>query len=221
MYLRYKQAVEKDLPPGPIVELGSGKGHAQQTIPHLITSEYTQETHVNLVMDGRHLPFADESLSGLLMLNVFHHIPNVDLFLSEAQRCLKPGGMVFIIDQHPGLFSYYIYRFLHNEDFTHHSPEWAFQATGPFSANGALAWMVFNRDREKFHQMYTQLSLAQYLPHTPLLYWLSGGLKRWTLLPGKTHKLATLADKILMRLSTNLGSFVDIKIIKNSEEIKC
>ncbi|MDH4225712.1 MAG: hypothetical protein OEW12_08715, partial [Deltaproteobacteria bacterium] len=63
MYLRYKQAVEKDLPPGPIVELGSGKGHAQQTIPHLITSEYTQETHVNLVMDGRHLPFADESLS--------------------------------------------------------------------------------------------------------------------------------------------------------------
>jgi ubiquinone/menaquinone biosynthesis C-methylase UbiE len=60
---------------------------------------------VDVVLDARRFPFRDGSIKAVFMLNTMHHIPDVELFFYELERCLVPGGRVFIIDQYSSWFS--------------------------------------------------------------------------------------------------------------------
>ena len=77
-----------------------------------------------------------------------------------------------------------------------------------------MAWIVFQRDRELFEERFPGLRLATYRLHTPLRYFLAGGLKRWSLLPGWAFPFATDLDHGLARLSPRLASFVDIELVR-------
>ena len=61
---------------------------------------------------------------------------------------------------------------------------------------------------------FPKLDLVRYEPHSPLRYWLSGGLKAWSLLPGVAFDAATAVDRALTRLHRNLGSFVTIELVR-------
>ena len=161
------------------------------------------------------MPFENASVRLIAMLNVFHHIPDVAAFLREAVRCVMPGGRVLILDQHPGWISKPILRHLHHEPFRPDAASWSFDATGPLSgANGALAWIVFARDQRRFETEFRDLRLLRYEPFAPLRYWLSGGLKQWSLLPDSAWHTATVLDRTLVRISENFGSFVEIEIVR-------
>ena len=215
IYEKYIDCLNRCPKSGFALELGSGAGFVKQMVPELITSDILPYEGVDQVVDATELPFEDQSISFIGMVNVFHHIPDTERFLQEAQRCLLPGGRLFIVDQHPGYISTPILRFIHHEPFDQRAASWRFESTGPLSgANGALAWIVFVRDRRKFHQSFPNLRLVRYRPHTPLRYWLSGGLNRWNLLPGPAFQFATGMDRILTRISSSLGSFVDIEVVK-------
>lgn len=51
-----------------------------------------------LLADGLRLPFADASLDMIYIQHVLHHIGNVDRALDEVRRCLRPGGVLFLIE---------------------------------------------------------------------------------------------------------------------------
>ena len=89
-----------------------------------------------------------------------------------------------------------ILKFAHHEPFNPKSKTWAFHATGPLSsANGALCWIIFYRDRKRFEQLFPDLCIHSITPHSPLYYWLAGGLRSWSLLPGSLfHLVSTLED---------------------------
>ena len=80
-----------------VLELGSGAGFLDQCLPGLITSEVFATPGVERVVDARQLPFAEHSLDAIVMTDVFHHIPDVQRFLHEAVRCLRPGGRIVMI----------------------------------------------------------------------------------------------------------------------------
>jgi len=215
-YGKYAACLARCPPRGVVLELGTGAGFAARRIPGLITSDVLRYDGLDLVADGTFLPFADGSLRLVCMLNVFHHIPDAAAFLSEVQRCLVPGGRLFLVDQHPGLISSPVLRYLHHEPFRPDA-DWRFAGTGPLSgANGALAWIVFVRDRDRFRAAFPGLELVLYAPHTPLRYWLAGGLKGWSLLPGWAFAAATRLDALLVRASPRFGSFVDIELVRRS-----
>ncbi|MEE9530430.1 MAG: methyltransferase domain-containing protein, partial [Syntrophobacteria bacterium] len=86
--------LDKDL----VLELGSGGGFLVKFIPKLITSEIFYNRHVKMVLDGSGLPFANESLSGIVMTDVLHHLPQPRQFFTEASRCVRPGGLVIMIE---------------------------------------------------------------------------------------------------------------------------
>src|SRR5262249_53019128 len=122
---------------------------------------------------------------------------------------------VFIVDQHPGWISTPIYKRMHHEPFRMNAAEWRFDSTGPLSgANGALTWIVFRRDRARFEKCFPEFEIAGYEPHSPLRYWLSGGLKSWSLLPDWAFGMATVLDCALVAVAPETGSFVDVELVK-------
>jgi SAM-dependent methyltransferase len=202
---------------GIAIELGSGVGFAKSIIPGLVATDILPYEGLDLIVDGTKLPFADNSLRMICMMNAFHHIPDVKSFLGEAERCLVPGGRILIADQHVGILSRFILKYVHHEPFDPKAKNWEFDPSGPLSgANGALAWIVFMRDRKVFEILFPQLNIVRYEPHSPMRYWLTGGLKKWNLLPGRTHSIWKIIDTFLTRLSPEFCSFVFIEILKES-----
>jgi SAM-dependent methyltransferase len=215
VYGRYAASLAKCPKEGLAVELGSGGGFAQEVIPELLTTDVLPYDGVDRVIDATCMPFADRSVRFLCMTNVFHHIPDVVAFLREADRCLTAGGRLLMIDQHPGWISGPVLRYLHHEPFLPTASDWRFDTTGPLSgANGALAWIVFVRDRARFVREFPTLRILNYGPFGPLSYWLSGGLKRWCLAPRPVLGLVATLDRFLLHLSPQFGSFVEIELVR-------
>jgi SAM-dependent methyltransferase len=215
VYAHYAAALSRAPRDGIALELGSGGGFVKDVLPDVITSDTIAYDGVDRVVDATKMPFADGELRAILMMNVFHHIPDVEAFLHEAVRCLRPGGRVFIFDQHPGWISTPILSKAHHEPWRPDATEWQFASTGPLSgANGALAWIVFRRDRDRFERDFPQLRLERYEPGSPMRYWASGGLKKWSLLPGWAFGPATVVDRALTNLTPRLASFVEIELAR-------
>jgi SAM-dependent methyltransferase len=215
VYKKYGECLERCPRQGKVLELGSGAGFVKEVIPEVITSDILPYQNVDMVADATHLSFPDESLRCIYLLNVFHHIPDVGSFLLEAQRCLVPGGRLFIVDHHMGYISMPLLKYMHHEPFELDAKDWQFDTTGPLSgANSALAWIVFCRDLKKYQQLCPRLKLVAYQPHTPLQYWMSGGLKRWNLIPDWAIDFVINIDKILIGVSSKFGSFVNIELLK-------
>lgn len=199
---------------GPVVELGCGASLLKEVMPEAILTDVFKHEYCDQVVDGLKMPFAQDSIKSFFMLNVFHHIPNVELFLSETSRTLKPGGVLYIVDQNVGIISYFVLKYFHNEYFDHKTDTYSFTSINPLSsANGALAWIVFKRDKKQ----YSQLSLLQYKTHSPLIYWLLGGLKNWSMINSElAFKAAKFLDNILLKVSPKFGSFVTIILQKKN-----
>lgn len=212
-YAKFAACVARCPERGIVVELGSGGGYLREVIPDVVTSDVLPYPGLDTTVDATAMPFGDATVRAIVMLNVFHHIRDCAAFLREATRCLLPGGRVFMVDQYPGWLSTPIFRYLHHEGFAPEAAQWEFASRGPLrDANGALAWIVFERDAARFAREFPALERVAFTPHTPLRYWLSGGLKWWSLVPGPAVPVATRLDHALARLSPQLCSFVDIEL---------
>jgi SAM-dependent methyltransferase len=181
---------------GRVLELGSGAGFMRERIPDVIGSEVFFCSHVDLVLDARQLPFQDASLRAIVMTDVLHHIPDVAQFLREALRCLCPMGRIVMVEPWVTPWSSLIYRKFHHEPFAPEAPEWNFPETGPLSgANGALPWMVFGRDRERFQREFSEFLIEDIQPLMPFSYLLSGGVSMRSIVPGWMWHLVRVMEK--------------------------
>ena len=186
VYAKYTECLSRCAADGAVLEIGSGAGFAQEVIPGLIATDILPYAGLDVVLDARRLPFASGALRAIFMFNVFHHIPDAGALLGECERVLRPGGRMLIVDEHPGVLGDPILRYLHHEPYRPDAG-WTFESTGPLSgANGALCWIVFQRDRAEFLRRFPGLSIERYQPHTPLRYWrgVPGGVWVWALLRG-------------------------------------
>lgn len=215
IYARYQSSLSQTPQQGVPIELGAGAGFVKNVIPDMMTTDILAYHGIDAAVDGTRMPFPDNSIRFVCMWNVLHHIPDAEALFRELDRCLVPGGRVLIQDQHVGWISRWVLRYIHHEPFRPEAAEWAFTTTGPLSgANGALAWMIFQRDVSNFRTLFPRLRIHAYQPHSPLRFWLAGGLKSWSLIPPGTWSLVTALDRLLIRLSPQFGSFVEIELEK-------
>jgi SAM-dependent methyltransferase len=217
VYAAYQAVLDRCPREGVAIELGAGASFVKDVIPDLTTADILPYNTVDMTFDACHMPFANNSLRFIGMQNVLHHIPDAEAFFSECQRCLMTGGRVLITDQYPGWLAHWILKYAHHEAFDPTAREWSFPSSGPLSgANGALAWIVFFRDRARFQQQFSELQIERIDRHTPLRYWLSGGLKSWSLIPNSCWSLACRMDAILLRCSPQWASFMNVELVKQS-----
>ena len=88
------------------------------------------------------------------MTNVLHHLPQPGRFFDEAAGCVRPGGVVAMVEPWNTAWSRWVYRHhLHHETFLPAAADWEVPRGGPLSAaNGALPWILFARDRERLER---------------------------------------------------------------------
>lgn len=193
---------------GAVLELGSGAGFMKTSLPSCITSEIFYCRHVDVILDGSRLPVRDRSLKAIVMTDVFHHLPNPRLFLSEAVRSLKPGGSVVMVEPWVTPWSRFVYKRWHHEPFFPESPTWEFKPSGPLSgANSALPWIIFKRDRTTFQAEYPELRISGIQPMMPLAYLLSGGVSSKSLLPGRMYQVWRTFENTLRPWNEKLAMF--------------
>ncbi|MGA2184431.1 MAG: methyltransferase domain-containing protein [Bryobacteraceae bacterium] len=192
IYDEWYRLIAARIPAGPdsVLELGSGAGFLALYIPDLIASEVFPCSGIQLVLDARRLPFSSGSLRAIAMVDVLHHIPDNRAFLREAQRCLRSGGSIVMIEPWVSTWSRPIYSRLHNEPFDPNAKDWTFPDTGPLSgANGALPWIMFQRDRKVFEAEFPELEIRAVRPFMPFRYLVSGGVSMRQLMPSATFPL--------------------------------
>lgn len=220
IYQEWYTHICQALPPGngPVLELGSGAGFLSDYLQELITTEIFPCDGVRAIVDGHKLPFATNSLRAIVMTDVFHHLPDVSCFLEEANRCIRPGGKIIMIEPWVTTWSRVIYTHLHHEPFLPDRKQWNFSASGPLSsANGALPWIVFERDRNVFESRFAAWKIQNILPFMPFSYLLSGGVSMRPLMPGWAYRIARGLEHLLSPWNLRLAMFALIVLEKHRE----
>jgi len=210
IYLEWYQLILECIPNeinGRVLELGSGGGFFKEMYPDVMISDIIFLSMNNVVLDAVSLPFKSNSLSAIVMTNVLHHIPQPDDFFRSAARCIKPGGRIIMIEPWVSSWSKFVYKKLHYEPFDLNIKEWCFPKHGPLSsANSAMPWIIFSRDKKLFFQKFPKLLIYQVKLLMPFRYLLSGGVLLRRLMPNFTfgfwkwieNRLETMMDKIAM-----------------------
>ena len=196
---------------GAVLEVGAGGGFMREFIPGLITSELFYCSNVRAVMDALRLPLAARSLRGIVMTNVLHHLSEPRLFFAEAARCVRPGGVVAMIEPWVSAWSRFVYCRLHHEPFESDVLDWALPISGPLSGgNDALPWIIFARDRTKFEREFPHWRIEAIRPMMPFRYLFSGGVSRRSLAPGWSFEAWKQIENALARWNDQLAMFAKI-----------
>jgi SAM-dependent methyltransferase len=204
----------RDTPPGKRLEIGSGAGFIKQVIPEVITSDVLPLAGSDMTFSAECLPFADGELSAILMIDVLHHLPDPAQFFREAERVLRPGGKIIMIEPAMSAWGRLIYTRLHHEPVDL-AGDWRLPPGGPLSmANSALPWIIFNRDRQRFDREFPTLRVRRLRLHTPLRYLFSGGVSLRALAPAWSFGGFRLLEKWLRPLAGVFSMFQTIEVVK-------
>lgn len=206
-------------PRGAIVELGSGGGYIKEFLPEAITSDIMEIPGVDMAFSALDMPFEAGSLAALCMIDSLHHFQDCSGFFREAARVLKPGGKVIMLEPANTLFGRFIYRNFHHEPFEPSAAEWSLPRGGPMSvANGALPWIVFVRDADRFRSLFPALEITRLDYCHPFLYLLSGGVSMRQLVPGVMLPVVCGAESVMAPVARYLGMFMRVVLTKATDE---
>lgn len=79
---------------GPIIDVGAGNDRRH---PDFLTVDLLRYPEVDIVGNAAQLPFADDSVAGVVSITVLEHVEDPGAVLREAHRVLSPGGRLFLV----------------------------------------------------------------------------------------------------------------------------
>ncbi len=159
------------------LELGCGASFINETIKNIIKSDVFLNSNTDLKIDAMEVGLKyDHEISNLILVNVFHHISNPELFLRSAEKSLLIGGRLIMIEPSNNFWSRLVYRFVGHEKFDTEQIDWEFESNDPLlDSNQAMSWIIFKRDYKKFKKLFPKFSLLRRKSMMPFSYLLSGG----------------------------------------------
>lgn len=207
--------ISKNINQGNYLEIGSGGGFLKDMFPEVITSDIQDLPGLDMVFSAEQLPFQDNELGSIMMLNVFHHIPKPHAFLKEAQRTLVKGGKIIMIEPANSTLARFIYKKFHHEPFDEKAGREIKSGSPLSNSNQALPHIYFERDLEIFKTDFPQLKINRITYHSPFSYIISGGVSRSAMLPYFMYSFVKAAEWLVSPFAKQLGLFCTIEIEKN------
>ncbi len=202
---------------GILLEIGSGGGFLKDVLPQVTTSDILPLESIDYTFSALDIPFENNSVRAIFLVDTFHHIPDAKKFLSEVSRVLKKDGQLIMIEPCNSIWGRFIYKNFHHEPFEENEG-WSFKQSGPLSgANIALPWIVFQRDYKQYNEYFPNLKIKSIQYHTPIKYILSGGVSMKALVPNFTYSFFNGLEKVMNPISKWFSMHMTITITKVSD----
>jgi SAM-dependent methyltransferase len=206
---------------GPWIEIGSGPGFAKQFIPELLLTDVVQAPWHDRQMDAESLPFEPRSVGALVLFDVLHHVAAPRAFLAEADRVLRPGGRIVLVEPYVSPVSQLVYGCFHEEpvilgvDPLAHPTAAPADVKDPFVSNQAIPTLLFCRDGgREFAQAFPNLVVTRVRRMAGLAFPATGGLGRGPLLPYTLWRVLYFVERLLPEVVFRLVGFRMLVVIE-------
>lgn len=201
-----------DIPDRMIVELGSGIGNIHEIIPNCLRTDLFPNPWIDQIENAYKLSFEDNSVTDLILIDVFHHLRYPFRALEEFRRVLRNGGKAILLEPCISVLGTLIYGPLHDEPigWFQHIQEitpknWSPEDIDYYSAQGNATRIFLKTGHEialkNWHERHTY-------PLSALTYIASGGYSKPQLYPSRFYptlkKLENALDKFPSIFATRL-----------------
>jgi SAM-dependent methyltransferase len=204
--------------PGRTLEIGGGTGNLKAFAPDVVSSDIQVAPWLDIACDAHRLPFAPAAFSNVVLFDVLHHLARPRLFFEEAQRVLKSNGRIVLVEPAMTFASLPFYHWLHEEPvrlgedpLEKGDPP---KGRNPYDANQAIPSLlfgpVFGRHRHRFEAAFPSLLIREVRPTSLFAYPLSGGFRRWSLVPESLVGTLLRAEAVLAPL---LGPILAFRLV--------
>ncbi len=189
------------LPGAKVVELGSGLGNIHDVIPDCIRTDLFPNPWIDQIENAYKLSFADQSVSDLILTDVFHHLKYPGTALNELHRVLRKGGRVIMLEPCLSALGLFVYGISHDEPIAvskkieWFAPDsWSPDNIDFYAAQGnATRIFVTNKYRSKLKDWQK----VETIRLSAIAYAASGGYSKPQLYPTALLPLIKRLEKIL------------------------
>ena len=211
IYSNYYQKILSWSRVGKSLEIGGGSGNLKEFSTNVISTDIAMTPWLDAVADAQSLPFSDGVFSNIVMVDVLHHIEQPRLFFSEAVRLLEPGGRIIMVEPAITILSAPFYKWFHPEPVDMEADPLAQILPNPnrnyFDANQAIPTLLCGRDLERLNRDFPSLRLKTIEKFDFFAYPLSGGFRRWSLIPVWVVSHILRLENLLSPFFSNWGAF--------------
>jgi SAM-dependent methyltransferase len=192
-----------------ILELGSGGGNIKKIIPKCITSDQFKKKNIDRIENIYKINFKKNSISNIILIDVFHHLKFPALALEQIHRVLIKKGRVIMVEPAMGLIPRIIYKLFHYEpngfEININWQKKPLLTPNPKSyfAAQSLPWRAFIL---KELNLKNKFSIKSNKPFSDFAFLLSGGYSFRSFYPKKIYPIIRYIDKILTKVSILLFS---------------
>jgi SAM-dependent methyltransferase len=211
VYTNYYQKIILWSKEGRSLEIGGGSGNLKEFSANVVSTDITKTSWLDAVADAQLLPFPNDTFTNIVMVDVMHHIEQPRLFLSEAERLLEPGGRIIMVEPAITLLSAPFYKWLHPEPVDMKADPLAKilpnPKRSPFDSNQAIPTLLCGRDLERVNLNFPDLKLKTIEKFDFFAYPLSGGFRRWSLIPAWAVPGILKLEDLISPLIRSWGAF--------------
>jgi SAM-dependent methyltransferase len=208
--------------PGVTIEIGGGIGNLKRRLSDVVATDVQSAPWLDCVADAQRLPFAGGSAANIVMVDVLHHLEFPLVFFREAERVLRPGGRVLMVEPAITWGSSMLYRLFHHEPvrtsadvLLDGSPD---PRRDPYASNQAIPTLLATRDRDRFHRLCPALRVADVEWFALAAYPLSGGFKPWSLLGEGAARRLLKIERVVEPVLGRFTAFRMLLIVEKAME---
>ena len=192
-----------------ILELGSGGGNIKKVIKECITSDQFKNKNIDRIENIYKINFKKNSISNIILIDVFHHLQFPSLALKEIHKVLIKNGRIIMVEPAMGYIPRIVYKIFHYEPngFNlkikwNNIPKKIPSSNQYFSAQ-SMPWRAFFLKELNLKSKYKIKSIR---PFSDFAFLLSGGYSYKALYPKFLYSFIKLIDKMLTCISIKIFS---------------